>query len=240
VAASTGFRTVTQNAGDVTNRGVEVSLGVTPVRNDRMSLDAGVNLTRNWSKVARLAPELDYIYLAGSGTSSIRIHEDYGYGVIWGTRYQRNAQGQLLIGSDGFPLVDPTTGMLGEIAPTWLANFSAVAPRVRRLALLDARRGGDILNADLRSTIPAGTAKITEQRNDNYVFDGVSAANGQKNTTSIVRNQAFWTRYAAVDENLVGTATSCACAKASFTVALPQRLSRVVEMQRPHALPHGS
>ena len=83
VAASTGYKSVTENAGDLHNRGVELSLGVTPVRTGRTLWDAQVNVTRNWSKVVALAPEISYLYLAGSGTSSIRLMEDYAYGVIW-------------------------------------------------------------------------------------------------------------------------------------------------------------
>jgi hypothetical protein len=58
--------------------------------------------------------------------------------------------------------VESGIGPIGNISPTWLANFST-SLRYRAVgvsALLDVRRGGQILNGDLRYTIPAGTAKI--------------------------------------------------------------------------------
>jgi hypothetical protein len=232
VAASTGFKTITQNAGDLRNRGIELSLGVTPLRSATLTWDAQANFTRNWSSVIDLAEDVDFIYLAGAGSSDVRIIEDHPYGVIWGTRYQRNADGQLVIGADGFPLVDATSAVLGEIMPDWLANFGTTV-RYRAFSisgLLDVRRGGEILNADLRATIPAGTAAITEQRNDNFTFAGVTAA-GQPNTRAVVRDQSFWTRYAAVDENLIESANVVRLREATFSVAIPQRLSRLVETQ---------
>jgi TonB-linked SusC/RagA family outer membrane protein len=234
VPASTGFKTVLRNAGDLNNRGLELSLGMTPVRSERLHWDVRANVSRNWSSVTDLADGVDYIYLAGAAVGpQIRILPDYSYGVIWGSRYQRNAGGQLIIGADGFPLVDPSPGMLGEILPTWLANLSTSA-RYRSFGisgLLDIRRGGAILNADLITTIPAGTAKVTEDRNDRYVFNGVSAGSGQRNTTVVVRDQAFWTRYAEVDENLVESGSAVRLREVTATWVLPQRVARLMDMQ---------
>ena len=231
VPTSTGFRFVTENAGDLRNRGVEVSLAATPVRSDRFSVDALVNVTRNWSKVQEIQEGVT-LYLAGPGTTSVRLVEDREYGVIVGTRYQRNANGQHIIGADGFPVVEPGVHEIGSIAPSWLANLSTTV-RYRSVgvsALIDSRRGGSVLNGDLAYTIPAGTAKITESRNDSFTFEGVTAA-GAPNTQSVIRNQAFWTRYAAVDENLIESANAVRLREVSVSVDLPQRLSRMMDVQ---------
>jgi TonB-linked SusC/RagA family outer membrane protein len=250
VATSTGFRTVTQNAGDLTNRGIEVSVGATPLQSQSVSWDVQLNYTRNWSNVDELAEGVDFIPLAGFANPEdvyvngvlvqgqyslpqVRIMEGYGYGVIFGTSYQRNEQGQLLIGNDGWPIQSLIPTVLGEIQPTWLGNFSSVL-RYRGITLsglLDIRRGGKIFNGDLRHTIPAGTAEATEQRNDRFTWQGVHASTGQPNTVELVRDQAFWTRFASVDENLIESANVIRLREATVSIALPQRVARVFEMQ---------
>jgi outer membrane receptor protein involved in Fe transport len=250
VPASTGFTSVTINAGDLTNRGVEFSLGLNPVRTERISWDMQLNLSRNWSRVDELAGGVDYILLAGptfppdvyiNGVLTpalplfpqIRIEDGHGYGVIWGSAYARNANGQLLIGNDGWPVVRSEPWLIGRVPPVWLGNFStAFSYRgVTLSGLLDYRNGGDVFNGDLRSTIQAGTAEITQQRNDRFTWEGVNAATGQPNTVQLVRDQAFWTRYAEVDENLVESASALRLREASISVRLPMRFARVLDMQ---------
>ena len=227
--ASTGFTLMTQNAGSLTNRGVELSVGLTPIRTTNATVELRGNFARNWSKVNELAPDLSYIFLAGPLTADgaqIRIMPDEGYGVIWGRGYQRNEQGQRIIGSDGWPVVQD--GMaLGNVLPNWIGNLGAnVSFRQLSLsALFDIRRGGRVYNADLLSTIPAGTAAVTENRNDTFVWDGVTAS-GQPNTVQLIRDREFWTRYATVDENLVESGNVARLRQVSLSLRLPAALSQ--------------
>ena len=227
--SSTGYALMTQNAGDLTNRGIELSVGVTPIRTDNASVELRGNVARNWSKVNELAPEVSYIYLAGplsDDFAQIRIMPDEGYGVIWGRGYQRNEQGQLLIGSDGWPLVQD--GMaLGNVLPDWIGNLSANASyrALSASALFDIRRGGHVYNADLLFTIPSGTAAITEDRNDAFVWEGVTTS-GQQNNVQLTRDRAFWTRYSAVDENLVESANVARLRQVTVGFRLPDAWSQ--------------
>jgi hypothetical protein len=253
-AASTGFTSLTRNAGDLTNRGIEFSLGMTPIRTNDVLWDVRLNATRNWSKVDELSEEVDSIYLAGPGAPrqdyflyleapdlpQVRIVSGESYGVIWGRGYQRNENGQLLIGADGFPLVEDDQ-LLGTISPTFLGNVNS-SLRWRSLTLsglFEIRRGGDIMNTDLLFTIPAGTAKITEQRNDSYVFDGVSAATGQPNTTPVIRDRDFWTRYANVHENLIESADVARLREATLAFRLPDAISGKLQAQSMSAFVTG-
>lgn len=243
-APASGFRSVTENAGDLTNRGVELSLGLTPLRGGSTSWELRANVSRNWSRVDELAADVDAIYLAGPGAPhnsyrvalsdpaapQIRIMAGHPYGVIWGTGYSRNERGELLIGDDGWPLVEDGV-VLGSISPEWLANLGTTfSYRALTLsALLDMRRGGRIVNADLLYTIPAGTAKITERRNDRFVWEGVNASTGQRNTTELLRDRAFWERYATVNENLVESGNVTRLREASIAIRLPDAISRRLE-----------
>lgn len=89
-SASSGYTSIVRNAGDLRNKGWEVTARGRPVQTDDFSWDLTANWTRNRNSVIELAPGIDNLHLAGYSWPSIRIMEDLPYGVIWGYGYQRN------------------------------------------------------------------------------------------------------------------------------------------------------
>ena len=147
------------------------------------------NVTRNWSegraRVRRAAEHSRWLGTLGR-PAAILLLEDRPYGMIVGTRYQRNDNGQHDHRCRWVPAGRSRPARRSaRSSPTWLANFST-SFRYRAVGvsgLLDVRRGGKHLQWRPAHTIPAGTAEITEKRNDNFTFDGVTAS-GQPNTTA--------------------------------------------------------
>lgn len=223
---ATGYGTILRNAGALRNRGVELSIGATPIQTESFSWNVRANYSRNRSSVISLAPGVESIYLAGYSYPQIRIMKDEGYGVIWGFGYERNENGQILVSDDGMPVVSDQLSALGNIQPDWLGNVhSTFTFRSLSLSgLLDIRQGGDILNDNLYYTIPNGTAKITEQRNDQYVWQGVNANTGQPNTTAVTRDRSYWRAYALVQENLIEEGSSIRLRELTLSYKLPSSL----------------
>lgn len=233
-SAATGFTSILRNAGNLRNRGIEVSLSGTPLRTANASWNIRGNWSKNRSSVISLAPGVSNIYLAGYSYPQIRIMKDEGYGVIWGFAYQRNDAGQILVGDNGMPLPSRSLSPLGNIQPDWIGNIQSTFTfhSVSLSGLVDIRRGGDILNFEGWYTIPQGTAKITEQRNDMYVFPGVNVNTGQPNTKAVLRDRAYWTAYAtSVQENLVEDGSYVKLREATLAWAVPTRLLTRSKMQ---------
>src|SRR5690606_7194507 len=65
VSGSNGYSSVTINAGLIRNRGIEIALTGSPIRRDRISWDATLNLSRNQSMVVELYPGVN-VYGYGS------------------------------------------------------------------------------------------------------------------------------------------------------------------------------
>ena len=233
-SAATGFTSILRNAGDLRNRGLEISLSGTPITMNNFSWELRGNWARNRSSVISLAPGVSNIYLAGYSYPQIRIMKDEGYGVIWGFAYQRNEKGEVLIGDNGMPLPSRSLSTLGNIQPDWIGNIqSTFTYRGLSLSgLVDIRHGGDILNFEGWYTIPQGTAKITEQRNDMYVVPGVNVNTGLPNTTPVLRDRAYYTAYAtSVQENLVEDGSYVKLREATLSWAVPTRLLTRSQMQ---------
>lgn len=76
-ASYTGFSSQIVNAGEIQNKGVELSINAYPVNGKDFSWDFGFNLTANKSKVLKLVDGLDQMFLgaayATSGNQSVSI-----------------------------------------------------------------------------------------------------------------------------------------------------------------------
>lgn len=177
-SASSGYTSIVRNAGDMRNKGWEVSLRARPIETEDFSWDVLANWTRNRNSVISLAPGIDNIALAGYDWPSIRIMEGLPYGVIWGYGFQRNCveetsnicfpdqpEGALLIGDEdcisdrggscyGLPIRTQSQLPLDDAMPNWLGNISTQL-RYKGFGLsgmVDIRNGSKILNFERQYT----------------------------------------------------------------------------------------
>jgi hypothetical protein len=185
-----------RNAGDLRNRGIEVSVQTTPVHTRNFTWDVRLNYSRNKSEVVDLAPGVQSLVLAGYIKPNIQIMKGQPYGVIWGFGWRRNEKHELLIGNDGLPILNANDNIpLGSIQPDWLGNLntSVTYHGIGLSALLDTRQGGKILNFEQNYTAANGRAIITNERGTYYTFKGVNVNTGEPNTVKVLRDRAFYT-----------------------------------------------
>jgi TonB-linked SusC/RagA family outer membrane protein len=146
LSGSTGYTSFQVNAGEMTNKGLEISLNGTPVKLDGgFTWDIGVNFTRNRNEVVKLAEGLEALNLGTYWNSQILARPGEAYGVIWGTDYQRDPEGRI-IHEGGVPLRDNTSKVLGNSNPDWLGglNNTFSYKGLYLNVLIDAKIGGDI------------------------------------------------------------------------------------------------
>ena len=196
VAYSSGYDHILLNAGVITNNGFEAQIGVTPVDSRGFVWDMLFNFTKNKNIVEELPegiPLLDFETTGVSSTRSVAI-EGQPYGVIYGTRYLRNEAGDILVGNNGYPLVDVIPGVVGDPNPDFMLGIrNTFSYKGFELSFLfDIRQGGDVYNGTKNVMNSLGTHKTTENRDEDYIFPGVNANTGQPNTVKVKRNQAFY------------------------------------------------
>jgi hypothetical protein len=254
-SAVTGYTSIFRNAGDLANKGWEVSLTAQPIRTRNVSFDVIANWSRNRSRVLELAPGVTSIFLTGYSWPQIRIMEGYSYGVIWGYGYKHDEQGNLMIcgtqvsalcpaagssaanpnGSAGWPMLDDQLRVLGETQQKWQGSLNTQL-RYRAFtltSLVDTKQGGTMLNFDLQYNGPIGKAKITEKRGDLYKFEGVNVDTGQPNDVNLERNEAFWRRYLAFDlhENMLEDASAVRLREVGLRYDLPRGIAARIGAQ---------
>ncbi len=219
-SAASGYTSIVRNAGDLRNRGLEVSLNGSVMQAGDFAWDTRVNWTRNRNTVLSLAPGVQNITLAGYSWPNIRIQADAGYGVAYGYGWQRNCveetssvcfpdkpTGELLIGGEG--CLDPDThtscyGLpirtesqinLGNVQPEWLANWTNTF-RFKSLSvsgMIDIRRGSRILNFETQYTSGRiGRSWVTQDRYTTATIDGIMVDTGQPNTVVRTKDPDFY------------------------------------------------
>ena len=189
---STGFVSRLINSGDVENKGVEIQLTGTPVRTSGLQWDIMVNFTRNRNTVRELPVERIVSALYSDRLNAV-LEKGRAYNVFYGNAFERHENGRVLIGSDGFPSLDPEQQFIGDPNPDWLMGIrNTVSYKGIDLSFLwDIRAGGDVANVTAHWMNAQGVAKHSEARDHAVVFNGVTA-DGSPNTRQVVLNQGFY------------------------------------------------
>ncbi|GAB4023644.1 SusC/RagA family TonB-linked outer membrane protein [Spirosoma koreense] len=186
-APGSGFTATYTNAGQLRNRGIEVMLGINAIKTPSFSWDINLNWSKNVSKVLQLTEGVTEVSLE-SAFNGIGGYAIVGQplGVLYGTKWQRNAGGQLIIGSNGLPLLQGAQQNIGNPYPNWLGNIrnTFTYKGITLTALFDIRRGGSIWNGTYARLQRIGRTQESADREHTYVIPGVTES-GEANTKAI-------------------------------------------------------
>ena len=186
VSPSTGFRSKLLNAGKINNKGVEVQLGITPIKK-AFTWDIDVNYAANRSKVIELDKAgLLQNYVVASNSAQVIAAVGQPYGTLFGNAFLRDGNGNIVVNATGAPQTDPTKRVLGKYTPDWIGGISNTFSYkgISLGVLIDASFGGSIYNGTyatgtytgvLASTLPGRAA---EYGGISYYYPGNNKANG--------------------------------------------------------------
>ncbi|MDH7444531.1 SusC/RagA family TonB-linked outer membrane protein [Aquimarina sp. 2201CG14-23] len=203
------------NAGLVTNKGIELSLGADIIKTDDFSWSTTINYTSNENQVEELAQGITRNPLITDFNGRIILAAEVGTSpqALFGPTFNRDAAGNIIYDPNGLPEIG-TVGKIGDAAPdaflNWGNNFTY--KQFSLGFLFDARFGGDIYSFSDSQRHTQGTAVETLQGRefftggqgiavpDNAVINGTLdpdvVANG-------VNPQAYWGRVGQISENWI-------------------------------------
>ncbi len=176
LSPTTGYTNAVQNAATITNTGWELTGYANPVRQGDFRWDTEVNFTAMENTVESLSDDIENVFLAGFTSTSARAVAGQPYSAIYGLGFQRNEANQIIVGADGWPLVDSAPQVLGDPNPDWIAGWrnSFTYKGVTLSGLLDIRQGGDVWCGTCGIINYFGTSQLSaDERNDVVVFNGV-------------------------------------------------------------------
>lgn len=207
VARSSGYYAVIFNAGQISNKGFEAILNITPVNNADWRWDININFSTNKNMVDELYEGIDNIFLGGFEGSSIRIVAGKPYGTIFGFGWLRDsATGKVVIDDDpnsdfyGFPIIDGNNEKpYGSANPDWLMGIrNSLSWKGLSLSfLIDIKKGGVLWNGTRSALYFFGMHKDMEANNrefKDYVFEGVKFSDRTANDIKVNVPYQYWYR----------------------------------------------
>ncbi len=153
VSFATGYSYRYLNAGELENRGVELTLNATPVKLSNFSWDISVNWSKNQNKVISLAEGLKNLPLDNGLQGGVSVNARIGepYGAIQGTDYVY-LNGRPVVKSNGYYQLSSTSDVvIGNVNPDWLGGINNVFRYKNVLTfsfLIDIQHGGDVFSLD--------------------------------------------------------------------------------------------
>jgi TonB-linked SusC/RagA family outer membrane protein len=204
VPASSGYTTFNTNIGEIENKGIEIGLTLVPIRTDDFKWSLFTTFTKNTNKVIELVEGLERIQFNANEVPHAIVGE--AFGVFYGSRFARDAQGNYLINQAGGGIVqDLQNGIIGDPNPDFKMSFiNDISYKGWNLrAQVDWREGGDIHSSSIPALLGRGVTKDTEDREHSYVIPGfygdnsgnpILDGNGNQipNTTQITMNDLYF------------------------------------------------
>ncbi|WP_218598515.1 SusC/RagA family TonB-linked outer membrane protein [Polaribacter sp. NJDZ03] len=210
-----GYNSKKVNAGDVQNKGFELSLNGRILNNpEGLNWDLGVNYSKNDNTIESLAEDVTQYALGGFDNLAVLAIENGVYGEIWGTKYARVADeasanfGQIIVDGNGLPTATSEKFKLGEQQPDAMVGISNTFT-YKNLTLgflIDARLGGEIFSGSNHALQASGNASATVVNGDraDFIVEGVvsDGSGGFTANNTAVSSQDYWTAITARTGNL--------------------------------------
>ncbi len=211
---TSGYTSSILNIGELENKGIELLIGGTPIKNENFSWSTSFNLGYNDSKIVHTDDEDTPINVDGSQTrdrTAIISHiVGEHYGVIFGSCYKRDNNGNIMYKITG-SVPKPIQGedkILGQGVAPYTIGFSNTF-KYKNISLgflIDAKYGGSVYSGtDHDLTLVGLTKKTLEGRETGLVVSGTDDATGQPFTMTVAPEN-LRTYYGFIGEESAGIA----------------------------------
>ncbi|MBE4947313.1 SusC/RagA family TonB-linked outer membrane protein [Chryseobacterium culicis] len=228
VDASTGYGYQRINAGEMTNKGIEAMVNITPIKSSNFSWDITWNFTKNKNKLVELQGNLqNYILTSAPFRVQLAAQVGYSYGVILGTDFVYDANGNKVVDANGFYKASEIKP-LGSVLPDYNMGFrnSFKYKNFALSFLIDIQKGGKYFSTTHMWGMYSGMLEETAlggNREAGVILPGVK----EDGTTNDIRLDApTWggTYYSTVDAQNVFDASYIKLRDLTISYDLPKSI----------------
>ncbi len=184
ISSASGFNNVLINAGEISNKGIELQLSIVPVETKNCTWRSSFNFSYNKSEVIYITDQIDNFIVtqsrtgaAGDEGSPAFIYQEKGepFGIIKGSSYVRDENGEIIYNNNGLPIKGDIK-KLGEGVHPYTLGFSnnLTYKNIALNILFDGKFGGSMFSGTNDMAYFLGTHKGTlEGREEGVVGKGV-------------------------------------------------------------------
>lgn len=207
ISEASGFSSTTVNLGQISNRGIEFLLSVTPHKSRNLTWDISLNFAKNNSKVISLIEGQTELGVEDprTYTAAIKHIVGYPYGMITGFTQKRDpATGLLMFDQNGSPLGSDDFSIIGRGVPDFTGGLtnSFTWKGLNLSFLIDFKSGSDVFSGTNVMITKAGFHKQTLMGRDGEAplivtglfADPVNPSIYKQETRTLIKGQAsaYW------------------------------------------------
>lgn len=123
-APSSGQNSIFANGAEISNKGVELDLGLKIVSTKDFKFSLNANFAQNENVIESLSG-VESVFLSGFAGTSSRAVEGESVGSLWGGKFARDEDDNLVLDANGFPTVAEEEGLIGDPNPDWTGGLGA-------------------------------------------------------------------------------------------------------------------
>lgn len=235
VPPATGYQWEFVNAGNVENKGIELSLNANILQRQQFSWNMNLNYAKNKNKIIELTENTDIQVLSDPSITFLNVVAEVNgsYGDILGYTYQRNDQGQILVDDNGVPLRSETMSKIGNSQPEWMMGLSNSFNiyGIDLSFLIDMKFGGDIYMGSMRTGASNGNLAMTLDGRETglVVPNAIVESTGSQNTINVLA-QDYWGGVSSITEEWMYDATNICFRELSIGYRLPKSFSDKIKL----------
>lgn len=168
-AQSTGFIFCAQNIGNVYNKGMELTVGGSPIKNKKFTWETSLNIYGNRGTVKNLPKGTETLYVTDvqfGGAQAASFNNGPFLGIS-GYKYKYNDEGKIILDQYGMPTYDKDTRVLiGNREPKFQGGFNNTLTYKNWSFNMawEFRVGGDIYNGTDYYLVGKGLSDLTANR----------------------------------------------------------------------------
>ena len=227
---SSGYQSMQINAGKVTNKGIEIALGITPIANKDWRWHLDGLFSTNKSMVSGIPEELTRVNISGYSNEGTFAINGQPLGVIMASAFEKDSKsGQWVVGSDGNYIAANDIAIIANPNPKYnLTGISTLTYKNISFRMQwDYVHGGTMFSGTAGALLGRGVTKDTEfDRYAAYILPGVNE-NGQPNRIQLSTSGAYYNNTlpnGAPDESAVFDQTCIRLREASVSYSVPAKL----------------
>ncbi|MBO9564542.1 MAG: SusC/RagA family TonB-linked outer membrane protein [Niastella sp.] len=199
ISTASGYTNAILNSGELSNKGIELLIDATPIKQKDFSWNTSFNFAYNKSEVLKLADGISTFSLGNSANGNAFINNQVGstYGAIYGFRKLRDASGTIIYDpNSNLPVQTNINQELGKGVPPITAGFTNTF-RYKNFSLdvlVDGKFGNSIFSVMEVYATRLGLMKSTlPGRENGLLLEGVTQAGAKYTYTVPVANlRAAW------------------------------------------------
>lgn len=213
VSGTSGFSYYWVNAGNIQNKGIEISLNAQPVKSRLLNWTTVFNISRNTSLIKSLYPGINNLILDQNTYSRVSVFLNAtvngNFGTLVGNAYQRDPKtGKILLDAQNLPMFEQNHDF-GSVLPRFTGGWQNTF-RIGNFdigAMIDFQSGGRFFSWSRMLAVKSGQAAETAAMNDRgknvrdpvaegggVKVNGISAATGQEVTAYVDAKAYFRSR----------------------------------------------